>query len=269
MNLEKPNNWKDVIDLPIITNGKSKWNLEEFEKIMTRSIALCAKECFFKNKEAICTTLSGGLDSSFCLAKMRELVGLEIPIFTFTIGGSKEHPDVQFAREVSQYFKTIHHELIPSKKEIKEVQRKLSFQWEDEPFSLGDIAVFLIYEKISSHGFRCVIVHDGIDELLGGYWEHREHKDEQKKKKVFRDFWGKLEKEHLLLLERKASFFGIEIVFPYLQKDVVEYIARIPLNSRTTFKESKIPLRDIAKKYLPGGIIKRKKKGFCGALDKE
>ncbi|MFA5985994.1 MAG: asparagine synthase C-terminal domain-containing protein [Parcubacteria group bacterium] len=264
----KVNDWKDVIALPVV-GTRSKWGYGKLEEVLTEAILWCAVKCLRNNDGIICTTLSGGLDSSFCLAIMRELLGYHIPIHTFTTGGSEKTPDIQFARIVSQRFKTIHHELIPNQQEIKKAQEQLRFIWKDDPCSLGDVAVFLTYEHISQYGFVNVITHDGIDELLGGYWEHRRHEDGQKKTRAFQSLWKRLEKEHLIPLERKARHFSTLVILPYLQKNVVTYITKIPLESRTTFDESKIPLRTIAKKYLPEEIIKREKKGFCSALEEE
>lgn len=260
--------WRETIVLPVVAE-KGRWSFAWLEKVLTDAISLCVSECLKKNEGVICTTLSGGLDSSFCLAKIREIVGTEVKIHTFTTGGSEKYPDIQFARVISRRFITIHHELIPLKEEIEEAENELFSQWEDEPHRPGNVAVFLTYQNIAQHGFKCVIAHDGIDELLGGYWEHRKHEDKQKKAKVFQNFWSRLEKEHLSLLERKAQYFGIQVILPYLQKAVVEYISGIPLANRTKFTKSKVPLRTIAKKYLPKEVIKRNKKGFCNALDKE
>jgi asparagine synthase (glutamine-hydrolysing) len=261
-------NWWEAIALPVIADNFSGWNLADLAKILTASISQCAVKCFQENDGKICTTLSGGLDSSFCLAKIREFFGSKAEIHTFTTGGYEEYPDVQFARMVSRYFGTIHHELIPSENEIRDAGEKLSFLWEDDLSELGDIAVFLTYQNIARQGFRCVIAHDGIDELLGGYWEHRKHEFPEDKEKAFRELWAKLKKEHLVPLERKARHFGIQVIFPYLQGAVVEYISKIPLDDRTSREVSKIPLRTIAEKYLPQEIIERSKKGFCSALDK-
>ncbi|MDX9914165.1 MAG: asparagine synthase C-terminal domain-containing protein [Candidatus Moranbacteria bacterium] len=259
--------WRNVIELPIVAKKTRTWSLAELEEILTEYILLCSIRCFILNNEVICTTLSGGIDSSFCLAKIRKAVGKNIPIHTFTIGVDEAYPDIQFARMVSEKFRTIHHEIIPQRGEINEAKKRMHVLLSGRPYFPGDIAVFLIYERIAREGFGCVIAHDGIDELLGGYWKHREcDRDNQKKKKVFQDFWSKLGAEHLLPLERISQYFGIKVLLPYLQIGVVEYISEIPLNERTTFKESKIPLRAIAKKYLPKEVIKRNKKGFCSAL---
>jgi asparagine synthetase B (glutamine-hydrolysing) len=133
----------------------------------------------------------------------------------------------------------------------------------------GDTAVFLVCQRIFMGNFKTVIVHDGIDELLGGYSDHRFVPVMSEKKKAFLDRWARLEKEHLLPLEMSASHFGIEPIFPYLQSEVVRYISHIPFNKRTKPEESKIPLRSIAQKYLPTAIIERQKSGFCDALKDE
>ena len=254
--------------MPVVTKT-AKWNCAELEAILTESISQCAEACLRINNGVICTTLSGGLDSSFCLAKIREIVGYDIPIHTFTIGGSEEYPDVQFARIVSQKFKTVHHEIIPSQEDIENAGEEIRSQWKGEPCTPGDVAVYLTYREVASHGLSCVITHDGIDELLGGYWEHRKHESFQETEGAFTDLWGKLEQGHLLPLERKAYHFVVYIILPYLQRSVVEYIAKIPLICRTSKRVSKKPLRNIAKKYLPVEVISRKKKGFCSALDTE
>ncbi|GBE16353.1 asparagine synthetase B [glutamine-hydrolyzing] [bacterium BMS3Abin15] len=263
------NNWRDVISSPVIAGENKNWNIKELERILLNAIVSCSTHCLKKNNGSICTTLSGGLDSSFCLEEIRKSLGPDVKIHTFTTGGNKKHPDVISARKVSGLFKTIHNEFIPTPRHIQRAKEELFGKWKDEERRLGNVAVFLTYKLIASLGFKCVIAHDGIDELLGGYWEHRKHENGQEKIGAFKDLWGKLEKNHLILLERKAKHFGMEVIFPYLQKEVVDYIARIPVNDRTSFEVSKMPLRDIAKKYLPKTVIERKKRGFCDALDKK
>jgi len=259
--------WKQSILIPLISEEEIEYSSNVLECIFADAIEICVRKCLKKNDGEICTTLSGGIDSSFCLAKIREIVGSDVVINTFTTGGSEQHPDILFARRVSKLFNTVHHELIPSATEVKDAGKKLSLHWTDEPRRPGDIAVFLTYKNIADHGFRCSIAHDGIDELLGGYWEHRKYKNEKRKMNIFQSLWANLKEEHLMPLEEKASHFKVGVIFPYLQKKVVEYISKIPVGERTSFEVSKIPLRNIAKKYLPPEIIKREKCGFCNALE--
>ncbi|MCX6712760.1 MAG: asparagine synthase C-terminal domain-containing protein [Candidatus Vogelbacteria bacterium] len=258
-------NWRKAIALPIISKSMG-WNILGLEATLTRSFRICAGECLKLNNGTICLTLSGGLDSSFYLAKIRRIFGLAVPIHTFTIGHSAEHPDILFARIVSAQFGTTHHEFIPPIEEVIAGEQELRTLWPDEPPDLGNVAVFLLYRLIAGEGHRAVIAHDGIDELLGGYWDHRKHSNEAETVRAFLDYWGRLESEHLAPLQRKADLFGLEVILPYLQEMVVEYIARIPVGLRTSREQSKIPLRALAGKYLPIEIVQRAKRGFCSAL---
>jgi asparagine synthetase B (glutamine-hydrolysing) len=259
--------WRSTIELPVISSKSSSWTLEEMEHVLRLAIETCTFYCLRNNNNRICTTLSGGLDSSLCLALIRTIVGPEIEIHTFTTGGSVNHPDVMAAQKVSRLFGTIHHQFIPKSEQVLEAKQLVMKIWPDEPKSLGNVGVFLTYCFIENEKFRAVIAHDGIDELLGGYWDHRKPLDEAEKIKAFESFWAKLEEDHLLLLERKAHYLGLEVLLPYLQQEVVAYISQIPVNDRTTRQTSKIPLRKIAEKYLPEEIIDRPKVGFCSVLD--
>jgi asparagine synthase (glutamine-hydrolysing) len=261
------NDWREVVKLPILV--KPRWTLDELEMILTQAISDCIFEYFGRGYGEIYTTLSGGLDSSFCLAKTREITGSERTIRTYTIGGYHGHPDIEFAGTAASYFGTFHNTIVPSAPEIKIAENELYSLWKDESRDLGNVAVYMLYRHMAESGVKCVIAHDGIDELLGGYWGHRESTESDLKEPAFEFYWERLSPDHLFPLVRKASHFGIKVIFPYLQKEVVEYISKIPIDERTSREESKIPLRRIAEKYLPVDIIKRKKFGFCSALDKD
>ena len=270
--------WREAVAMPVIVEGTQKWNTDEFEQILLRAVARSAGVCIDESREPgypngrVCMTFSGGLDSSFCLAVADELTRKTNTLLrAFTIGESETHPDMWYARLVSKdlHLESCHNTYTPSPENIRLAEEELYSLWKDEPRGSGNVAVYMIYEQMALRGVKYVIAHDGIDELLGGYWEHRKHDfDPLGKAAAFQNLWNKLEPDHLSLLERKAKHFGIRVVFPYLQREVVEYIAKIPLNERTMRAESKIPLRNIAKKYLPAEIIARRKNGFCSALER-
>jgi len=258
------NNWRDVINLPIISKESLSWGVKEFEDLLIDSVASCSNKNFKDNRGEIHTTLSGGLDSSLCLALIRKTMGVNCPIYTYTIGRNKRYPDIVFARKVASLFESIHRDFIPSAEEIISAKKRTKALFYE--LKEGDESVLLMYEFIASFAPYSVIVHDGIDELLGGYWEHRSPKSIDGQERAFKHFWARLEGDHLLPLEKAANRFEISLIFPYLQKQIVDYITGIPVNRRTSHDESKIFLRWIAKKYLPEEIIKRKKIGFAQAL---
>ena len=262
-----------------IVKESKEWSSEELENILKQSIKKAGEQVLKENKGAIYTTLSGGIDSSLCTAILREVLPEETRIETFSMGG-KNHPDLHFASMIAQKLKTEHHEFIPTIEQINNAKGEFAklgeIEARGENFGSGDVDVFLLYklirEKISSEGKSfpiTVIAHDGIDELMGGYWGHRGTKTHQEKLDAFREFWQKLPKKHLENLSRSAALMNIKIIWPYLDQSLIEYVSHIPLDERTSKQESKMPLRAIAKKYLPQEIIERRKRGQVGMTDTE
>lgn len=260
--------WREALQLPVIADEiNTNWDLETLEIILEGAISSCAAECYTANKGRIVTTLSGGLDSSLCLAIIRKMVGSKVPITTFTIAGSTEHPDFIYAKRMADRYGTTHITWVPTRKKISDAEAQMHSLWPDSPIEEGDAAVFLVCENIASHDFKKFIAHDMIDELFGGYWKHRLQQSLADKAGTFRYFWDRLKDHHLLPLERKAQHFGIEVLLPYGQEHVIKYGSQIPLDDRTSLEMSKTPLRKIAGSYLSAEIIERKKFGFCDALN--
>jgi len=264
------NSWEKVVNMPIKRQGKGYWNNDVLEKILRKAARECAKECFLYNDGQIFVTLSGGIDSSLSVALIRDELGRQSHIHTFTIGRHADHPDVVHAKLVAKLFNTIHHEYIPGPLDIDEaiLEREKNPQlFIGESTEMSGAGVFLLYRYIAKLVSSFVVIcHDGIDELLGGYWPHRQTQTGDNQVRNFQKLWKELPENHLIPLTRKSGHFGITPIFPYLQKAVVRYITAIPLEKRTSKAESKIPLRRIAEKYLPREIIERKKIGFCDAL---
>ncbi len=182
--------------------------------------------------------MSGCLDSALSLALLRQNFPQE-DIVTFTMGSSADHPDVVYARLAAEKY---------------QAQVILTF--------------YLLYRTIAAHGAKAVISHDGTDEQLGGYWEHRSNISKEERQDVFRKHWQILTEKHLTPLIRTADSFDIAMIFPYLNKEAVQYISQIPVDDRAVFRDGKKPLRLIARELgLPQEIIDRPKVGQCSILD--
>lgn len=268
---------KPAFDSPVI---KKTWTLDGLDRALTEGIIASAIECIKHNRGTIFTALSGGLDSSFCLAVIRHHFGTTFPVYTFAVG-TEQHPDLQCAKKVAEVFETNHQSIIVDDEAAFTVthMKKSSpslFCGETGKIAGGGPILLLKAVKKCTDAFQPLnesprlIVHDGIDELLGGYWEHRGQKTLIEQEAIFKILWSRLYNDHLFPLRKKADFFGVVPLFPYLQPAVVDYISRIPVNERTSHDESKIPLRRLAEKYLPseiaGEVIQRKKIGFCDAM---
>ena len=109
--------------------------------------------------------LSGGIDSSCIVALMSERVD---NIKTFTVGfGSEGNNELNYARYVSEYFSTDHHEIIVEEKDLKLLPGMV---WHlDEP--VGDAATLPthIISKFAKREVTVVLAGEGGDELFAGY----------------------------------------------------------------------------------------------------
>jgi asparagine synthase (glutamine-hydrolysing) len=122
--------------------------------------------------------LSGGVDSSLNVALMSELMNR--PVTTFTIGyeGKDDYNEFQFARQVSQRYKTDHHETLISQKEAQDFL-PLLVRLQDEPIADNVcIPLYFLARLVKQSGTTVVQVGEGADENFLGYWwcEHYRQK---------------------------------------------------------------------------------------------
>jgi len=268
---------KDLgLDLPILRKWDLGWDLKSLRVIFSNAFFFSATDSMLCNNRRVFIALSGGIDSSYCVAALRMHLGNDCPIDTFTVGSSEQHPDVVHAKMVAELFHTEPHCLIPTEKQVRQVDliRTLHPELFAGDKGRSGYGVFLLMQSVKEYARRlslsyspALITHDGIDELLGGYWDHRKFKTQRETEKIFETLWRELPEKHLIPLKRKADFHGVIPLHPYLHRSVVEYISHIPVGERTSRKESKIPLRRLAERFLPREIIERRKLGFCDAME--
>jgi asparagine synthase (glutamine-hydrolysing) len=124
--------------------------------------------------------LSGGVDSSLNVALMSELMSR--PVTTFTIGyeGKEDYNEFQFARRVSQRYRTDHHETLISREEAQNFL-PLLVRLQDEPIADNVcIPLYFLARLVKQSGTTVVQVGEGADENFLGYWwcEHYRQKYE-------------------------------------------------------------------------------------------
>lgn len=115
--------------------------------------------------------LSGGIDSSAIAAMMSEMV--DEPIKTFSVAfKEREANEHEFARMVSEKFKTDHHEIILSPEQFFEALPKLVWH-EDEPLAhLASVPLYFV-SKLAQQHVKVVLTGEGSDEMLAGYERYR------------------------------------------------------------------------------------------------
>ena len=105
-----------------------------------------------------------------------------------------------------------------------------------------------------------IIVGDGIDELMCGYYPHAKEPTEQ----VYQLYLRRLVVDHLKPLDRNSS--GVRVHLPYLDSKVVALCHRIPTYRKVSVGARKRLMFLMAERAgLPQGLIHRRKYGFCDA----
>ena len=261
---------KRVAEADILPTGEGEWSLEEFRQRLDNVFKEYGIAALARNNGKIFTTLSGGLDSTLSLAFLRKNFA-EDEIVTFSMGGSVNHPDILYARLAAEKFGSSHNEFIPTADEIQEALAEYKERFQaglEEATKTGNADVYLLYKHISNFHPNTLLVHDGIDELMGGYWNHRKDVPEEERRKIFADYWKVLIPDHLKPLIGTSADFNIDLLFPYLDQRIIEVVSHIPLKDRTSVETSKKPLREIARELgVPKEIIERPKRGQVGMLD--
>lgn len=79
----------------------------------------------------------------------------------------------------------------------------------------------------------------------------------------FLEMRSTLPDELLMFGDKLSMAHGLEARVPYLDKDLVEYVERLPARFKVRRGSQKWAHRQVCKQLLPGEILKRKKRGFA------
>ncbi|HJU74637.1 MAG TPA: asparagine synthase (glutamine-hydrolyzing) [Gemmatimonadaceae bacterium] len=115
--------------------------------------------------------LSGGIDSAAITATMSELV--DDPIKTFSVAfAEREANELQYARLVSQRYRTDHHEVVVTPDEFFAALPRLVWH-EDEPIAHPSSIALYFVSKLAAERVKVVLTGEGSDETLAGYNRYR------------------------------------------------------------------------------------------------
>jgi asparagine synthase (glutamine-hydrolysing) len=119
--------------------------------------------------------LSGGLDSSFIVGLASKMV--DRPIRTFSIGYRDEgvdDPEFSYSKEVSDYFHTVHQEILFDESLITEMPH-LMYSY-DEPFCIPNALAHYQLCREARKQVTVALAGDGSDEIFAGYDVYKKFK---------------------------------------------------------------------------------------------
>ncbi|MFH1753460.1 MAG: asparagine synthase-related protein [Candidatus Omnitrophota bacterium] len=157
---------------------------------------------------------SGGLDSAI-------LAHLSPDSKAITVSLESSGEDLGLSRAISGFIGMEHHIVdIKIQEAIESVPEVIKILESFDPALPNDLVVYFGLKKARDLGMRTVMTGDGSDELFAGYDYMRGIKD-------LDGYIKRISKEMSFSSNIIGNHFGIEIVQPFIQKEVIEFALSI------------------------------------------
>lgn len=206
---------------------------------------------------------SGGVDSSALLYELCQIDNIELTAYC---AGISDSADMKAARLVCDYLHVPLREVIIEPEEtLHEIAGTISAIESFEPNHIRAGTVnMLLAARVAADGHQVVVCGEGADELLGGYAEFADYAQKGKNTSALHEtFMSELHKTQLQRVDRTTMRYGIEARVPYLDRDLVDFVAALPENFRTRQEGESIVgkwiLREAYRGVLPDVICDRRK----------
>jgi asparagine synthase (glutamine-hydrolysing) len=114
--------------------------------------------------------------------------------------------------------------------------------------------------------FREDILPSDMENRILGCWDGLGHLMENTDELggfQFLEIRSSLPDELLMYADKLSMAHGLEVRVPYLDREVVEYVERLPAHFKIRYGSRKWLHRKVCSAFLPAEIIKRKKRGFA------
>ncbi len=79
---------------------------------------------------------------------------------------------------------------------------------------------------------------------------------------LYTDFVTRLPEHSLVLTDRMSMAYGLEARSPFLDHELVEFLAKVPAKIKVQNNQPKYLMRKLAANYLPAPVLRREKQGF-------
>jgi asparagine synthase (glutamine-hydrolysing) len=230
---------------------------EIIAKELHRRLAISV-ENFVKHSGSVGSWLSGGIDSSTMAALARP----HVPTFHTFAAGVQDAPDLEYAREVAEFIRSEHHEVILNFEDLLSALPDVIYHLEsfDALLVRSSITNYLVSKSAGEH-VSAVISGEGGDELLAGY-EYLNALDPKMLADELIDITSRLHNTALQRVDRCASAHGTVAHVGFLDPQVVDYAVRIPTKFKLREGVEKWILRRAMDGSLPKRVLNRRKSKF-------
>ncbi len=245
-------------DCPMYARGEFPFHQSgnctlDYESAKTKLYLLLLKatEKFEISKENTIVLLSGGVDSNTA-CYFGAMGGLKKAMTV--VYHCKKNKDLKYAEDVADFYGLRHIQHWISSFEADSLFRswgKLSIM---HPFNRpicesGILPLYSVYKQCSVLGYKQILTGDGGDELFLGY--KYDHLARIKKDIVEHELMYHLYSKHVYIANSLGNYFGIKVVSPFLDEDVVRFAYSLPLKYKIWFNRDKRILRDCMKGHIP------------------
>jgi len=213
---------------------------------------------------------SGGVDSTL-IAFICKKLKKDIALYNVGLKGSK---DTEWAKKISKHYKWKLKQIIVTLEEAEAIIKKIVKMLPDPSVVKVGVACpeYIVLKQAKKDKVKTVLGGLGSEEIFAGYERHLLAKDKHK------ECWIGLKTLYKKDLSRDfavSNALKVNILCPYLDKDLVKYAMQIDSSLKITEQEKKIILRETAVHLgLKKEFAFRKKlaaqygSGFHKAIDK-
>lgn len=259
------NNYTSLTDIPPIEESYD-YCVSKIHDLLVESV----KKRMISDREIGCL-LSGGLDSSLvCSILSKELKKKGQKLHTFSIG-FPDSTDIIYARKVSEYIDSEHHEyIIQYEDALKEIENVIkTIESYDTTTIRASTPMYMLCKWINENFPNKVIFSgEGSDELLCGYlYFHKAPSPQEAHLDSFR-LMKELYKYDVLRADRCTAGNGLEFREPFLDKNLVDFVLKMKPDYKVPRDgyEKEILRKAFSVDYLPDSVLWRRKAAFSDAV---
>jgi len=210
------------------------------------------------NSDEIGCYLSGGLDSSVMAALARP----HVKRLWTVAAGVAEAPDLAYAREVSDFIKSDHHEVIVTLEDMLRVLPDVIWRLESFDALLVRSSIMQYFASQQIRQFSAeAFSGEGGDELFAGYAYLKNLPRERLDAELI-NITCRLHNTALQRVDRCSSAYGLRAHVCFLDMDVVELAIQIPIDLKLRGGVEKWILREAVSDILPERVLNRTKAKF-------